>query len=469
MYKQLVGKIIFIITLHLFSSSAIAIPLTMNSHNYTDGNPNQSKKIINKSTFLAISDIHLNNSNASSITYGQDSGIELWNNVKNKMTDIIHKQTPKFIILLGDLPNHNDLINLQTNIAAVLKGLSGLDAISKKNIPVFYAFGNNDSLENNYGPYAFNGQNLFILDTEHNSPATKGWPTLNANPDCTISPSFACTYTTTSPMPATHASDMAHVMNDGYYSAYPLGGKVPLRLISLNTVIFSRSSLITGSAQLYAVQTEMDWFEDQLASAKANNEFVYIIMHIPVGMDAFYNLDDHDMWNSTLILNNGLRFRDAFLVIMEKYKDNIRIVLSGHTHEDELRALYSNKALKKMSALDLGVPGVTPSHFNNPAIQIYLFDPLFRLEEIKTYYTTPTPTDWKIYSFLIDYNCPKNSTIFSCVSFKILPQLSIWKLKPQPIAGNPYELNYPTRAPDYNPSPSNWLTILDTIQVIPIV
>jgi len=467
MYKERIGQIVFIIIVYLFSS-ATAFSLTINSQNDAYYDYAQLNKSANESTFLAITDIHLNNANTSPVTYGQDSGIELWNNVKNKMADIINERDPKFVVLLGDLPNHNDLFNLQTNIAAVLTGISGLNAISKKNIPVFYAFGNNDSLENNYGPYVFEGQNLFALDAEHSSPATKGWPTLNANPDCSVSPTFACTYTITSPMPATHIADMAHVMSDGYYSAYPLGSKIPLRLISLNTVIFSRNSLITGSAQLDAVQTEMDWLENQLASAKANNEFVYIIMHIPVGMDAFYNLDDHDMWNSTLILNNGLRFRDAFLATMEKYKTNIRAVLSGHTHENELRALYSSKTLKEISVLDLGVPGVTPSHFNNPAMQVYLFDNTFQLNEIKTYYTTPTPTNWKIYSFLNDYNCPKNSTIFFCVSLKILPQLPIWKLKPQPLIDNPYELNYPVRAPDYNPSPSNWLAILDAIQVIPV-
>lgn len=199
-------------------------------------------------------------------------------------------------------------------------------------------------------------------------------------------------------------------------------------------------------------------------------ESVYIIMHIPVGMDAFYNADDHDMWNTTLQLNNGLLFRDAFLALITQYKNTVRAIVSAHTHENELRALYQDQTLTNMEVLDVGVPGITPNHYNNPGMQVYLYNDKFQLTEAKTYYTTPAPAPWQTYSFLNDYACPKNSILFSCVSKNILPKLPSWKLQPQPIPGNPYEINYPVRNSNYDPAPySSWLAILDTIQVVPIV
>lgn len=437
--------------------------------------------VVKNDTFLAISDMHVNIANTANITYGQDTGFNLWNSAKTELNSLINAQSPKFIVLLGDLPGHNDLLHLSANIASVLTGLSGLPAITEHNIPVFYAFGNNDSLVQNYGPYydTTTMHNLFYLDPAHSSPATKGWPTLNANPDCSVSPTFACTYTTTSPMPPSHASDMANVTTGGgYYSAYPLGSSVPLRLISLNSVIFSRYYLryaYDPVVQLADAQEQMNWLAAQLASASANNEFVYIIMHVPVGKDAFYSGAIRDMWNDTLYIENipfpgdHLLFRDAYLALMTQYKSNIRTVLSGHTHSNELRALYSNQSLINMDVLDVGVPGVTVNHSNNSGMQAYLYDNTFQLTEAKTYYTTPIPSGWKTYSFQNDYTCPKNSTIFSCMLTNILPKLRVWKSEPQPIPGNPYEKDYSIRNSDYNPSPfSNWLTIFNTIQVVPI-
>lgn len=422
--------------------------------------------VVNANTFLTITDIHLKDGVTTPITYGQDTGDTLWASTRSEVSTLIAEQVPKFVILLGDLPAHHDQTHLEQNIGAVLTGLSGLSSINNNHLPVFYVYGNNDSLVVDYGPF-FNGTtNLFSLDPAHNSPASKGWPALNADPDCSVSSGAACTYTTTSPMPPQHADDMAYAQSRGYYSAYPLGTAAKLRLISVNSVIFSYEYYLSGAAQLAVAQQEFDWLSAQLAAASANNESVYIAMHIPVGTDAFNH--GNDMWNDTLILSNGLKFRDAFLALVEQYKSNIRTVISAHTHLDEFRALYDNTALSNYMVLDVGVPGITPQHFNNPGMQIYLYDNTYQLVEQKTYYTTPNPGVWISYSYLHDYACPSGSTMFLCSSSQILAQLPGWKLQPQPIMNNPYETNYSVRVPTYDPTGiTSWLQILNTIQVIP--
>lgn len=420
--------------------------------------------VTNTNTFLAITDIHLKDGKTTDITYGQDTNDALWNSTRNKLSDLVYEQVPQFILLLGDLPAHRDRPNLEKNIGAVLRGFSGLNAIEKTKLPVFFVFGNNDSLVVNYGPFSDGTSNLFKLDPE------KGWPALNTNPDCSVSPRKACTYTTTSPMPSEHAEDMEYAQTRGYYSAYPVGKKYPLRFISLNSVIFSHEYYQSGTDQLNAAQAQMDWLERQLTSARANNEAVYIAMHIPVGTDAFNH--GEDMWNHTLSLNNGLKFRDAFLELMSKYKSQVRMVITGHTHLHELRALYADKTLSNLSVLGVGVPGITPNHYNNPGMQVYLYDHQYRLTEAKTYFTTPAVGDWNSYSFQQDYACKKNSTMLKCVATKLIPNLPTWKSAPttRNIATNPYELDFSVRAPDFDPTKggySDWTTILDTIQVVP--
>jgi sphingomyelin phosphodiesterase acid-like 3 len=424
--------------------------------------------VTDNNTFLAITDIHLKDGKPATIAYGEDTGDALWQSTKTEISTLINEQDPKFIVLLGDLPAHHDIPNLPQNLGAVLTGFSNHEAISRENIPVFFVFGNNDSLTSNYGPFSNNGVNLFSLDPQHNTPENKGWPALNANPDCSISPTTACTYTTTAPMPQQHAEDMAHAQSLGYYSAYPLGSTIQLRFISMNTIIFSHEYAITGAAQLAQAQAQMDWLASQLASASANGEAVYIGMHIPPGDDAFNH--GEDMWNDTLILNNGMTFRNAFIALMAQYKNTVRVIMSGHTHLSELRAIYADRGLNDLSVLDVGIPGLTPQHFNNASMQLYLYNHHFELTETKTFFTLPAATNWNSYSFRNDYQCPAGSIMLSCVADKLLPKLSDWKLSTQPIMNNIYELNYGVRAPEYDPSLNNyssWLAILSAIQVVP--
>jgi predicted phosphodiesterase len=418
-------------------------------------------------TFLAIADIHLNSGNAAPITYGQDTNDILWASARAKLSTLITQQRPGFIVLMGDLPAHRDPANLRKNIGAVLTGLSSLNAISSNNIPVFYVHGNNDSLVVNYGPFSDGITNPFSLDPAHNSSASKGWPALNANPDCSVSPITACTYTTTTPMPSQHASDMANAQTRGYYSAYPSGSRASIRLISLNSVIFSHE--YKGANQLALAQEEMDWLSAQLAAARANGEAVYIAMHIPMGADAFNH--GEDMWNNTFKLNNGLTLRTAFLKLMADYKNTVRIVLSGHTHFTEIRALYADRAFTNLSVLGLGVPGLTPQHYNNPGIQEYTFDASFRLTEAKTHYTTPAAGSWNNYLFKNDYSCPQFFvTLLDCVPLRVIPYLAKWKLDLQSNLQNPYAAEFSLHAANYDPTLgdfSNWTAILNAVQVGP--
>jgi sphingomyelin phosphodiesterase acid-like 3 len=407
------------------------------------------------SHFLVISDIHLDTTNTLPISYGQDTGKQLWTCMRSEVHRLIKAESPKFMLLLGDLPSHDfSSPNHLNNLATVLREIS--ETIT---VPVFYVYGNEDSLIQDYGPFHKGLTNLFSVDPARNSPETKGWPALNANPDCSTSPKYACTYTLTTPMPADHAADMKNASQYNYYSAYPLGSAHPLRLILLNSVIFSyKYKPLVKNDQLPQAQAEIDWLAGQLAAAHKKGEAVYLAMHIPVGPDAFHG---HSMWNNTLTLRNGLKFRDAFLNLVTQYQYDIHIVLSGHTHMNEVRALYAST--HKLSSLNIGIPGITPLYGNNPALNVFSYDNAYQLTDSKTYYTTPVPDVWKSFSFKNEYGCEPNRTLFSCVKESILPQLPGWEAASE--QNNPYKINYPVRSSDFKLGDTNWLTILQTIQV----
>jgi hypothetical protein len=402
-------------------------------------------ELIKAHSFLAIADIHLKAGHTDPITYGDDTGEVLWKSTLDNLTRVMTEQSPTFMVLLGDLPAHHDRPNLEKNITSALKGFSNLDAIYNRQLPTFFVMGNNDSLTVNYGPFS-NGANqpvnLFSFDPEHN------WPALNTNPDCNTSPNAACTY----------PKDMTYAQSNGYYSAYPLGSQTPLRFIAVNSVIFSCEYYVLGESQLVAAQAQFDWLTEQLADARAKGEAVYIGMHMPVGDDAFNH--SQDMWNDKITLRNGMTLRNAFLALADEYKDTIRLIMSGHTHFNEIRALYADSAQTRLSVLDVGLPAITPNHNSNPAMQVYLYNSDYQTVEQKTYYTTPQPGTWMSHSFQNDYQCARASTLLSCTFAKLLTNTS---------AIDQYKSNYSVHAANYDPTKyASWQAILNEMKVTPV-
>ncbi|WP_176695297.1 metallophosphoesterase [Legionella massiliensis] len=405
--------------------------------------------------FLVISDIHLDQDKAS-ISYKEDTGTLLFSNTLSQLAQLISEQSPQFMVYLGDSPAHSQ-INRASNVQLVLEGLSR----NAPSTPFFYVYGNNDSYNLgpnptiNYGPFSQDGVNLFNLD-----PAA-AWPALNV---ITCPASTACINPTISP-------NMAFAQKYGFYSAYPLGSDTPLRFIAVNSVIFSYRYTGPLAIQQEEAQFELDWLAAQLQDAKMKNEQVFIAMHIPIG-DVAVNPTHPDLWNTSILLNGnitpslkGLTLRNAFLRLAADYKQTIRALITGHTHMEEYRVLYWGEAASyQPTVLNVGVPGITPLHLNNPGMQIYFHDTAFHLIDALTYYTTPEALPWLRFNFKSDYACPPRSTLFSCILSELIPNLDQGSK-----AVSQYKINYSVRSPIYAPEPATtWEEILKLIQVYPV-
>jgi hypothetical protein len=354
--------------------------------------------------FMVISDIHLHNSlTQDKITLKEsDTGHDLWDTTQNKIRSVLAGQAgynaPKFIIMLGDLPWHADasvepeLLSARENSGIVLHDLRLM--AQNAHVPLLYVPGNNDSWDGDYHPFS---TKIFGNDPDGRS----NWPVIN-------------------PGAADGAAGEASIIDDkklnlGCYSAYPLGKKGRLRVIALNTTMFSHKYTDETNQQQQATE-QIKWLSLQLEQADAGNEFVLIAMHVPMGLDGYKK---KDFWRKVFV-ENGTSVQNAFLDLVDKYQKRIVGILSSHTHMDGIRKLYNRD--KKLIAVDISEPGITPGHGNNPGFKLISYNPNnFALQNFTTFYESYFP-DQKVVSwgnewfdFRQEFGCPKGTSIRSCL------------------------------------------------------
>ncbi len=373
--------------------------------------------------FLAISDVHLDNRTGWS-QYGADTGTGLWHTAQKELGALISTTKPTFVIYVGDLPRHSTGSHSVTpteragDVKDVLQGLR--TTVGSAGPPLFYVPGNNDSIEGDYGPFTSDSTDPKTGDpwgTPFEQDPGQGWPLINGDASCSGS-TRACLLS---------GGSSKH----GYYSAYPLGSQGGLRLIVMNTVMFTSGYF--GSDQSTVAADQLTWVGQQLADAADATppEAVLLAMHVPPGLDAHSHgtqgpdddlkttwsssLDVKGKWGSSTASTESIL--DAFLATVYPHtQKTIRGVITAHTHMDGFYTwLDGNGVLKEVA---VSIPAVTPGHDNNPAIKLITYDVTnFEFLDYRTYFApNPQSSFGKIpYSFRHDSN-RHEATLFDCVS-----------------------------------------------------
>ena len=115
---------------------------------------------------------------------------------------------------------------------------------------------------------------------------------------------------------------------------------------------------------------QIAWLEQQLNAARRNKEKVWVMAHIPPGVDAFSTAtkakDICDGNQPTMFLAS-----EALPETLAKYGDVIRLAIFAHTHMDELRLLEPAKtdANERGVAVKL-VSSISPIDGNNPSFTV---------------------------------------------------------------------------------------------------
>lgn len=102
---------------------------------------------------------------------------------------------------------------------------------------------------------------------------------------------------------------------------------------------------------------ELNWLNNALANANGKN--IWLIMHIPPGLNSY---NQKDFWNKPV--------NDAFTDAVVKYAGNIKLTIASHTHFEDFKVIYNNAATPAPVSLIRIVPSVCPNHGNYPSFDV---------------------------------------------------------------------------------------------------
>ena len=269
----------------------------------------------------------------------------------------------RFVTLSGDLIAHN----FPCRFAAVVPGKSQSEyaAFVEKTIayvmveirkavpdaPVYASLGNNDS---GCGDYRMDAKSDFLA---------------------------AASGTMLGGLPPSEEKDraLADFAAGGYYSVTMAAPMQRTRLIVLNDLFMSTKYMTCeGKADPEAAADEIDWLKKELAEARQQKQKVWVMGHIPPGVDIYAMaqkmMDVCGGGREDMFLRSG-KMADVLIA----NADEIRLAIFAHTHMDEMRLLRPDNSTKRLTPKEMialkMVPSITPVHGNAPAFTVGVVNP----------------------------------------------------------------------------------------------
>jgi sphingomyelin phosphodiesterase acid-like 3 len=164
---------------------------------------------------------------------------------------------------------------------------------------------------------------------------------------------------------------------EGYYSVSLPAPLEHTQLLVLDDVFMSRKyTTCSGKADPAGAEAQIDWLRQQLTEAREKKKRVWVMGHIPPGIDPF---------STAIKLRNvcGGKAPDMFLNsdalpnLLVEFGDVIQLAIFGHTHMDEMRLLKTDG--KDADASQPGVavkmvPSISPIDGNTPSFTVARVD-----------------------------------------------------------------------------------------------
>jgi hypothetical protein len=158
----------------------------------------------------------------------------------------------------------------------------------------------------------------------------------------------------------------------GWYGArHPTAPKT--RILVINDVLWSTKYRDTcGSDKPDAGAAMMTWLSERLADARTAGERVWLVHHIPLGIDAYSTIHSRESTCPAKVLP-FLRepFASQFVELVRAYANVIRVSLSGHIHYDGYRLIAD--AQSRPLGVDKIAPAISPIFGQNPGFQIFTY------------------------------------------------------------------------------------------------
>jgi sphingomyelin phosphodiesterase acid-like 3 len=158
---------------------------------------------------------------------------------------------------------------------------------------------------------------------------------------------------------------------EGDYSAKLPAPMKNARMLALDDLFLARKyQSCGGKADAAPAEAQIAWLKAQLDAARQNKEQVWVMAHIPPGVDAYATaskgLDLCAEGKAQMFLSSN-----ALNETLAAYSDVIRLVIFGHTHMDELRLLAGAGSAGIATKL---VASISPVDGNNPSFTVAQID-----------------------------------------------------------------------------------------------
>ena len=325
--------------------------------------------------------------------YGRDSNWMLLRSALQQMAETLPK--PAFVLISGDFlahrfrPEFNAAVRDHSDAAYrvfVQKTMQFLGLQLEQNFPatpILPALGNNDE---ECGDYELQPGGPFLVDT---------LPILRRLVGSAGGPGFDHDWQTY-----------------GDYTARVSG----IRILSANTNFLSihYRNACGSTTDGDPGRATLAWLEAELAAAKDAQERVWLVYHIPPGIDGYATLRQ-GACPGTLIPMWDQTYAGAFLALMKRYADTVTASFAGHTHMDDFRLIGDAEGRYGFALI---TPAVSPIFGQNPAFRTVVYDSEGGILDQTTYGLTNlpqataaaggVPPEWRAeYTFTRQWNLPR--------------------------------------------------------------
>jgi sphingomyelin phosphodiesterase acid-like 3 len=303
--------------------------------------------------------------------------------------------TPLFVTVPGDLMAHHFDCRFHT----LAPGATNADyiAFAAKTVafvalqlhrtfprsPIYFALGNNDSGCNDY----------------------------QEDPNSAYLHADAASFAADALTPANSAAILREFPHLGDYNIALPAPIEHTRLLVLQDIFESThytscGGTASGNAASTPATHQITWLRAQLTAARAAHEHVWVMAHIPPGIDA-YSTFAHRRRVCSGQSPEMFLGSEALADTLTDFPDVIRLALFAHTHMDELR-VYETAAGAIPGKL---IPSITPVDGNNPAFTLAEIEPATATLKDYTVFAadnqTGIDTKWREeYRYSTTYNLP---------------------------------------------------------------
>lgn len=303
------------------------------------------------------------------IEYGDDSSFLLLESSLAAIKEQVLKTHPKFILVIGDLLAHDydrkyrrytkdkSAAGYRSFVKKTMAFLSSEISRTLPQTEVYFAVGNNDSYNSDY--YSEPEGDFFHDMSDFSASMLK-----NQSNRAQLEQSFH------------HA---------GYY-AVTLSQQPQLRLIVLNSVLFSRKAKGKKIAQF--AEEELAWLQQELSETREHHQKALIVMHIPTGIDIYTSLLNPfrliEFWKKT--------YAERFQRELAAAAPELMGVFPAHIHMDSFQMLSTDKGNIPI----IGTPSISPFFYNDPGFKVYSYSvPELTLVDFEGYYYSQGAKKWE--------------------------------------------------------------------------